>query len=526
MGGVAIGGFMGTGKTTVGRRLAAALGLPFVDTDAILVARFGSISEQFHQHGERVFRKRESEVIQEICAGPDAVVATGGGAWEDPANRSGLGERFTRVVLSAGIRTLEKRLAGDDSRPLWNRESAALLARRQDAYRDCEFQVSVDGKSPATLVSEILAGVNAPVPETIVVHIALAERSYSVIVDSAAWGGLPGALETALPDCSRAVVISDDNVAPLWFEPVSAALDAIGWDHRLITFPAGERHKTADTWAALQGEVLQAGFDRKTVVIALGGGVVGDMAGFVAATAMRGVPFVQLPTTLLALVDSSVGGKTGLNHAGGKNLVGAFHQPRLVYGALQALTTLPRADRISGLGEVLKTALLGDEALLNLVEEEAVALRDGDPRVTAKIISECVRIKARIVAEDEREAGVRALLNAGHTVAHAYEAVLPPGAVRHGEAVALGLVAETKWAIRQRHCEDSELADRLARIGAALGLPIVPPAASRDALVAAMQLDKKASADTIAVPVPVCAGVMRLVRIPRTRLHELVSETP
>ena len=252
----------------------------------------------------------------------------------------------------------------------------------------------------------------------------------------------------------------------------------------------------------------------------------GDLAGFVAATVMRGVPFVQIPTTLLSLVDSSVGGKTGLNHAGGKNLVGAFHQPRLVYGALQALTSLPDAERISGLAEVVKTALLGDVPLLDLIEERAEDLRRGDPQITRRVVTRCVQTKSDIVARDELESGVRTILNAGHTVGHAYEAVLGGAVIRHGEAVALGLIAETRWAIRTGHCVDNALADRLTRILGALGLPTTPPDTRHEALVAAMQLDKKSSSDTIVLPVPVRVGEMKLVRVPRTQLSELVSETP
>ncbi len=353
------------------------------------------------------------------------------------------------------------------------------------------------------------------------VEVALGERAYPVIVTEGGWSGLADALDAGgLP--RRAVLVTEARVGPLWADAVARALP----EHALrrVVLPAGEAEKTVETWAACVDALLASGIDRKTPVLALGGGVLGDIAGFAAASVLRGVPVVQLPTTLLAMVDSSVGGKTGVNHARGKNLIGAFHQPRLVWAALDALGTLDAAERTAGLGEVIKTALIGDAELFAALERDADALARGAPGALAPVIARCVALKADVVGRDEREGGWRAVLNAGHTLGHAWEQVQGYGALRHGEAVALGLIAEARWAVRRGVCVEPELPARLERLARALGLPVRPPRAPPERLLAAMAVDKKASADTLVVPVPRRVGEMVLVDLPIADLAELLAE--
>ena len=325
---------------------------------------------------------------------------------------------------------------------------------------------------------------------------------------------LQGAFGGPVP---RAVLVTDANVGPRWAEAVKHALPGMALTE--VQLPAGEAHKTLDTWSWLVTRLLEAGVDRHTPVLALGGGVVGDVAGFAAACTMRGVPFVQLPTTLLAMVDASVGGKTGVNHPHGKNLVGAFHQPRLVWAALSTLSTLPEQEHTSGLGEVLKTALVGAPELLDTLGGPGLDL--------AGTVARCVGVKARIVAEDEREAGVRVVLNAGHTVGHALETALGHGGIPHGHAVAIGLVEEARFAVAQGVCEESGLPDRIADVAARLGLPVTLPDVDDDALLAAVRFDKKGAADTLQVPLPVRRGVYTRVPVPWTQVAGLwKSGTP
>ncbi len=321
---------------------------------------------------------------------------------------------------------------------------------------------------------------------------------YDVRISSQGFDGLGRALgDLGLRDC---VLVTDEAVGQLWAE---AVCEALGGAPEVIPVPAGEAAKTPEVWLQLVERLLAVPVHRRTAVLALGGGAVGDLAGFAAACTLRGLPLVQLPTTLLAMVDSSVGGKTAVNATRGKNLIGAFHQPSLVWAALPTLETLPDEEWTSGLGEVLKTALVGDAALFEQLS------RDVDP---GEVVARCVAVKARIVAEDEREGGVRALLNAGHTVGHALETALGHGRLRHGHAVAIGLVAEAAYAVAAGVCEQPELPARIASRARALGLPVEMPEGVDDgALIEAVRLDKKGSTDRLRLPLPVRAGVYTFV---------------
>lgn len=326
--------------------------------------------------------------------------------------------------------------------------------------------------------------------------------------------GLGPALDAVTPS-SRTIVVTDDNVAPHWVDPLLAALP--GRDVTVVALPAGEVHKTVDTWQHVVDRLLELGVDRTTTVVGLGGGVVTDIAGFAASTALRGLPVVHVPTTVLGMVDASIGGKTGVNHARGKNLVGAFYPPRLVWMATETLSTLPDLERRAGLGEVVKTAALGDLGLLD-------ALLDGEmDRTPASVIERCARVKGRIVAEDEREAGSRALLNAGHTVGHAIETALGHGTLAHGLAVAIGLVDEARFAVREGYCDDPAWPDRLAAVLVALGLPTTRPAMKFDVFEAALRADKKRAGASLRVPLPERAGVYRVRALDSSRIDRLVQ---
>jgi len=317
------------------------------------------------------------------------------------------------------------------------------------------------------------------------IDVALGERRYPIrigagLLDEGSWrGALRG---------RHALVVTDDRVAPLYLARVERALGAL--THASIVLPAGEASKTLEHTARVLDALAGLGASRDAAVIALGGGVVGDLAGFAAATWMRGVDFVQLPTTLLAMVDSSVGGKTGVNIAAGKNLVGAFHQPRAVFIDTATLATLPGREYAAGLAEVVKYGAIGDADFFAWLEANADALEARDGDALAEAIGFSCRYKAGVVARDEREQGERALLNFGHTFGHALEAERGYGDLLHGEAVAIGMVLAAKLsaALGRAPAED---ADRLARLLSRFGLPVAPPRADADALLARMRLDKK-----------------------------------
>ena len=356
-----------------------------------------------------------------------------------------------------------------------------------------------------------------------VVNVALGSRSYPVVIHR----GDPEALGERFAElfsAERAVVVTDANVGPLWADAVQGSLLRVGVRSHRITLAAGETHKTLLTWQHLVTDLLDRGVHRGTPVLAVGGGVVGDVAGFAAASVLRGIPYVQVPTSLLAMVDSSVGGKTAVNHPNGKNLVGAFYQPQLVFASLQTLTTLPPRELRAGLAEVVKTALLGDANLFATLEREAQALVAVDLDTLMPVISRCVEIKATVVAADERETGRRAVLNLGHTVGHGLEAAAGYGTLLHGEAVGLGLLAEARWAVKEGICLDVDLPNRLTCLLQRLKLPTTFPAVDRATLRDKMAVDKKVIADIVTLPMPRGVGDVELVQVSKRRLAELVPE--
>lgn len=328
--------------------------------------------------------------------------------------------------------------------------------------------------------------------------------SYDIVIGPGALAELPGRVGVACP-AARYAVIADATVAALYGDAVAGRLAAAGLDHQLFTFPAGESHKTRATWADLTDALLAARIGRDGAILALGGGVTGDLAGFVAATYLRGLPWVQVPTSSLAMIDAAVGGKTAVDVPGGKNLVGAFHQPRLVVADTETLRTLPAAGLADGLAEAVKHGVIADAAYFGLLEERADAILARDPQVLERVVARSIAIKAGIVAADPLEAGRRAVLNFGHTVGHAIEAAagftLP-----HGAAVAAGMVAEARLGERVG-CTRAGTAARIATAVTRFGLPATPPPGLEGgALLDRMRSDKKVRAGALRFALPATIG--------------------
>ena len=334
-----------------------------------------------------------------------------------------------------------------------------------------------------------------PAPQR--VNISLGERSYPIVIGTGLLGD--AATYAQLPGAATALIVSNTTVAPLYAAQLERALQARYPRVLLLELPDGEAHKD---WAHLQlifDALLEHGCDRKTVLFALGGGVVGDMCGFAAASYMRGVPFVQVPTTLLAQVDSSVGGKTAINHPLGKNMIGAFYQPQLVVCDLDVLATLPERELSAGLAEVIKYGPIADLAFLDWIEAALPALLARDPQALAHAVKRSCEIKAHVVGQDEREAGLRAILNFGHTFGHAIEAGMGYGQWLHGEAVGCGMVMAAELSQRLGLI-DAALAARLKRLVQAAGLPVQGPRLAEDnagRYLELMRLDKKSEAGEI-----------------------------
>ncbi|GIX38688.1 MAG: 3-dehydroquinate synthase [Silanimonas sp.] len=329
-----------------------------------------------------------------------------------------------------------------------------------------------------------------PHPALCRLEVELGPRRYPIHIG-------PGLLEDPTLLAAQApgrhvLIVSDANVAPHYLARVEAAFTGAGRQVASVVLPPGEQEKTLARFGELMSALAKLGASRDATLVALGGGVVGDLTGFAAACWMRGVRFVQLPTTLLAMVDSSVGGKTAVDLPEGKNLVGAFHQPSAVIADTDTLATLPARELCAGLAEVLKYGALGDAAFFAWVEAKAAALRAREPAALAEAIARSCAHKAAIVARDETETGERMLLNLGHTFGHAIEAEQGFGGLVHGEAVAVGMVLAARLSARLGHAPQAD-AERLAAVLQALGLPTaLPPGLGPEALLARMRLDKKA----------------------------------
>jgi 3-dehydroquinate synthase len=325
------------------------------------------------------------------------------------------------------------------------------------------------------------------------VNVSLGSRSYPIFIGGKILADLGGHC-ARLQLGRRCAIISDDHVAPLYAAKAAASLRKAGFESLLVTVPAGETSKCLKTFQTCCDRLAGHRLERKSFIVALGGGVVGDLAGFAAAAYLRGIAFVQVPTSLLAQVDSSVGGKVGVNLPAGKNLVGAFHQPRLVLCDLATLRTLPPREFRAGLGEVIKYGVIYDAALFARLERDLPKLLRRDAGALAEVIARCCEIKAEVVRQDETETGLRAILNFGHTIGHAIEAIAGYGKYLHGEAISIGQVAAAKLSVRAAGLPVEE-AERIESLLARAGLPVAIKLSPRRqaALIQAMQLDKKVS---------------------------------
>ncbi len=477
-------GFMGTGKSTVGRAVAQSLGMHFVDMDQIIVERMGQrIPEIFAQLGEGAFRALERALCLELSQQTDLVIATGGGALVDDLNRQALGSTGLIVCLDCAPAEIVQRIGADPNRPLLQgdapeRRVETLLNQRQTAYERIPYHVDTTRLAPQAVIEAVealYAAQSAPL------QVNTPTGAYRIHLYAGGTRHL-GALILGEASPSSIAVIADADVWALHGEPIAAGLDAIATPWHLITIPSGEAHKRLETVRGLYDQMLTAGLDRSGLVVAVGGGVTTDMAGFAAATYMRGVPVAQAPTTLLAMIDASVGGKVAVDLPQGKNLVGAFKQPVLVLIDPTVLRTLPEEALLSGLAETIKHGIIADPALF-------AALEQGHAEIDMSwLLQRSLQVKIDIVQRDPYERGERAVLNLGHTFGHAFE-VLGNYALAHGMAVSQGLAAAADLSVRMGLCSTA-VRERLSAALAANGLP-TRHGLPTEAILGAMQRDKK-----------------------------------
>ncbi|MCX8062685.1 MAG: 3-dehydroquinate synthase [Anaerolineales bacterium] len=492
-----------SGKSTVGVRLAERTGLAFVDLDEVIqVTAAQSIPQIFELEGEAGFRRREREALQRIAAASNQVVALGGGALLNLENRKLCEHSGMVFCLQATYSTLIQRLGLDENqRPLLAQDAAAqlerLMSQRLPHYLSFEYQIPVDNR----LVEEIVWEIQLKAGLFLVRGMG---KDYSARIQS---GGRLRLSEILLEQGlkSSVFILSDDNVAAHYLKDVEQNLRQEGIGCQSLILPAGEQTKNIQTVQKIWDEMVKGGFDRTSCLIALGGGVVSDIGGFAAATYMRGIPWIVLPTTLLAMADASLGGKTGVDLPQGKNLIGAFHAPRFVLADPETLATLPESEWRAGMAEIVKAGVIGDPRLFEICEygekEVRQSLRD--------VLSRAMGVKIRVIEEDPYERGRRAALNFGHTVAHAIE-TLSEYQILHGFAVAMGMVAEAQLAHQIGLCS-LEVKERIEQALRGFGLPTrLPQKFAPQDILQAMQTDKKKQLGELRFALPERIGFVQV----------------
>lgn len=529
-------GFAAAGKSTVGRRLAERWGRRFSDLDDVIAEEAGEPVPTLVARDQARFRKIEAAALRHVIDDADRygdgpVIACGGGAAAHGNNLDRMREAGLVVTLAIDPKTAVARAGDVSSRPLLARPLRSIieLAESRDPHYRRAHAI-VDAGQPLDRVVDDVATIaehygRLGEQRREAILVGLGERTYPIAIQ-------PTLAEVLAPHVpgGRAVIITDDNVAPRWLTQLRAALGPAHAETAVFTVPAGEASKCFATYEHLCERLIRHGVDRATTVLAIGGGVIGDLAGFVAATVLRGLPVIHLPTTIVAMTDSAIGGKTAIDSAAGKNLIGAFWQPRAVLAALETLATLPARERRAGFGELWKYALLDGEDMWTAVEACAAwaAAPDGDERGSASVPAELTDVirrsaayKAQVVVRDERETkGLRLLLNLGHTLGHAFETAAE-GSLLHGEAVALGLVAACRVSQRVAGCS-AELEERLTEALTRSGLSADFEPHLQEKAWDALSLDKKRVGDSVRFVVVKDVGRCSSMEIELTELRRIL----
>ena len=521
----------GSGKSTIGRILARRLDRPFVDLDALIESTAKQkIRDIFACEGESGFRARESTALAAAIAGAPSVIGLGGGALLKPGNRTQAEATGEIIFLDADAATLQSRVnRSPGTRPLLSTPTsdcvqppragqgkpvAQLLAERADHYGSFTRRVKITDCPPEDTADAAQAVLG-------LYRVSGMGPAYNVHVGDGLLATL-GARFRELGCGDRTVIVGDAHTLPLYGERAAASLRAQGIAVSLVAIPAGEETKTIATVASLWSAFLKAGIERGHAVIALGGGVTGDLTGFASATWLRGVRWIGLPTTLLAMVDSGLGGKTGADLPEGKNLIGAFHPPALVLADTATLATLPLRELRCGLAEAVKHAVIADPGLLDALPHFAFCKASDNSQESASsgcsclsatdwlapFVARAMAVKIRVIQQDPFEKGIRAALNLGHTLGHGIEKATH-FAVQHGEAVAIGTVLEARLSEELGHAKPG-LAAQLAELFSNLGLPVsLPHGIDLAEMQAAMTLDKKKSGGKVRFALPVRIGEVR-----------------
>jgi len=492
---VVLVGFMGSGKSTVGRMLAERTNRSFVDLDEDIAADAGrSISEIFADEGEAGFRQREARSLWTALKKDDIIVAAGGGAPLPEENWHRMREGNCVVSLMAEPAELARRLNGSKGRPLLEPDVpsaiASLLPNRIGRYASADLVVGTDGRKPVDVAHDIESRLPRGGVHRITIDVPNA--THEVTIGSHLPSLVAQTVKRMAPSLP-VVILSDWVIMRNHLAPLTDALESLGITSTPVSVPSGEPAKELSALAEIYVALGTIGVDRQGCLIALGGGTVGDVAGFAAATWMRGIRYLQVPTTLLAMVDSSIGGKTAINMPAGKNLVGAVHQPAAIFADVDYLESLPVEEYRAALAEVIKAGMIADRPFVEWLAANVSGLLRREKDVVHEAIRRAIQIKADVVARDPFETGERAILNYGHTVGHALERAAGYGKFRHGEAVAWGMEVAARISVMSGHCRAEDVTLQrmlLERTGLLDSRPVIKPLE----LAVAMQHDKKSRA--------------------------------
>lgn len=492
----------GSGKSTIGKELADSLEMQFFDVDSLVEEKaFKKIYQIFEEDGETTFRQYENAIINSLIIKSQAVISLGGGSLLNQTLRMEVENAGLIITLIGEPETLSSRLEKDQNvRPLLGENLRSnlfeLVNSRQVHYESFQFKFIVDNKSVEEVVSEIQAFIGR-------FHLAGMNQGYDIYVNPGCLSNIGNVLDARNFE-ETIVVVSDENVASFYLDEVLNSLNEYGFNTHPYVLPAGEIHKSLESVKNLWEEFARIKLERNHTVIALGGGVVGDLVGFASATYLRGVRWVNLPTTILSMVDASIGGKTGADLPQGKNLIGSFFPPALILVDTETLNTLPPEEARSGLSEVVKHGVIQDPLLYGYCKIGWNFIWEN----LSTVLSRAIRVKVNVVKLDPYEKNIRAILNFGHTLGHAIEKA-SNYSVRHGEAVAIGMVAASRVAEEYRIATEG-IASDLTETLISLGLPVKLPGDIFDLdILNSMYYDKKRSRGYLTVVLPEEIGKVR-----------------
>jgi 3-dehydroquinate synthase len=508
-------GFMGAGKDAVGKELARRTGMAFISIDRVIeLMQNRTITDIFAHEGEGRFRAYEQAALSAVGGISSAVVATGGGIVLRPENRALLKKSGTVVHLQASLETVQERLKGYSARPLAvdPGQIAQVYREREGMYDFADRTYITDQKTPAAVTEKILRDLQITVASTTsrnsTVVVKTPYKEYPVICGSGPQAYTPFK-QAVIKDTDHVCLVTNPLVGGLYLDPFYTMLEDNGCEVEHVIIPDGESFKTLATASRLYDHLMKIHFSLSGLVIGMGGGVITDVTGFVAGTYKRGVRCAFIATTLLGQVDAAIGGKNGIDHAQGKNMIGTFYQPEWVIDDVMVLGTLSDREFRNGMAEVIKYAITHDHVLFSMLEQNHHKILARDPALLQEVITRCIRIKSKIVARDERETlGIRCQLNFGHTIGHAIETLFKYQHMSHGQAIAIGMTEEAKAAMNRGYLDRKHYLQIIDLIRL-YDLPYtLPSTIGIEEIRATMLHDKKTKGETITLPIPVKIGTV------------------